>query len=73
MSESTRRIRALVKDEGLTCTQLGDMLGVTRAAASGKMRGVIGWGVKDIITLSEHFHVSTDYLLGRSDRERVNA
>ena len=37
-----------------------------------KLLGRIGWTTSDIVVLSEHFHVSTDYLLGfDTDHEEV--
>lgn len=64
---------ALVKSEGLTCAQLGLILGLSKTSANGKLLGRIGWTTSDIIALSKHFHVSTDYLLGCSDCEEVSA
>ncbi|AHJ15840.2 MULTISPECIES: helix-turn-helix domain-containing protein [Bifidobacterium] len=72
MNVVTQRISALVKDEGLTCAQLGSLLGLSKTSANGKLLGRIGWTTSDIVVLSEHFHVSTDYLLGfDADHEEV--
>lgn len=71
MDGVTQRIGALVKGEGLTCAQLGSLLGLSKTSANGKLLGRIGWTTSDIVVLSEHFHVSTDYLLGLNDREEV--
>ena len=71
MNGVTQRISALVKGEGLTCA-LGSLLGLSKTSANGKLLGRIGWTTSDIVVLSEHFHVSTDYLLGLdADREEV--
>ena len=72
MNGVTQRISALVKSEGLTCAQLGSLLGLSKTSANGKLLGRIGWTTSDIVVLSEHFHVSTDYLLGfDADHEEV--
>lgn len=72
MNGVTQRISALVKSEGLTCAQLGSLLGLSKTSANGKLLGRIGWTTSDIVVLSEHFRVSTDYLLGPdADHEEV--
>lgn len=72
MNGVTQRINALVKGEGLTCAQLGSLLGLSKTSANGKLLGRIGWTTSDIVVLSEHFRVSTDYLLGLdADHEEV--
>lgn len=73
MSEATRRIRRLIESEQLTCSEVGALLGLSKASASGKMCGNIGWTTNDLMILADHFHVSTDYLLGRTDSEEVRA
>jgi hypothetical protein len=62
-----------VESEQLTCSEVGTLLGLSKASASGKMVGRIGWTTNDLMILADHFHVSTDYLLGRTDREEVRA
>lgn len=43
-----------------------------KTSANGKLLGRIGWTTSDIVVLSEHFRVSTDYLLGLdADHEEV--
>ena len=71
MSEATRRIRQLIESEQLTCSEVGALLGLSRASANQKMLGRIGWTTNDLMILADHFHVSIDYLLGRTDREEV--
>ena len=72
MNVVTQRISALVKDEGLTCAQLGSLRGLSKTSANGTLLGRIGWTTSDIVVWSEHFHVSTDYLLGfDADHEEV--
>ena len=67
MNGVTQRISALVKSEGLT-----SLLGLSKTSANGKLLGRIGWTTSDIVVLSEHFRVSTDYLLGLdADHEEV--
>ena len=51
---------------------MNGVLGLSKTSANGKLLGRIGWTTSDIVVLSEHFRVSTDYLLGLdADHEEV--
>lgn len=70
MDLTTERICLLVEGEGLTCQEVGNLLGLSKTSANGKLNGNIGWTIKDIRRLACHFGVSTDYLFGISEQER---
>lgn len=53
----------------LTAADLGRMLGFSRATASRKLRGKIGWTVTDLLELSRLFGVTVEDLMPRRDGE----
>lgn len=67
MDVVSERVRQLVNARAMTNRQLGELLGLSTASANGKLNGHIAWTSRDILILSDHFGVSTDYLFGRSD------
>lgn len=71
MDVATERIGVLVREQSMTNRQLGDLLGLSVASANGKLNGHIAWTARDILILSEHFGVSTDFLFGKSGEKTV--
>ena len=62
------RVRQLRKEEHLSQQQLGEILGLTHKSISMIESGSRSTTIDKLVILAEYFHVSTDYLLGRSDR-----
>ena len=58
------RIRELRKRDNLTMKQLGEILGLAESTISQYETGKREPDLKTLLKISEHFHVSTDYLLG---------
>ena len=59
-------IAELRQDKGLTQKELGDILCVSSGAISNYENGVHLPDVDKVIALAHYFHVTTDYLLGRT-------
>lgn len=62
------RLRTLRREAGLTQKQLANKIGITQAAVSEFERGRHAPDVFTLECLADYFKVSTDYLLGRSDK-----
>lgn len=61
------RIKELRKEKKLTQTQLGNIINLNQTAIGKYERGELEPSIKTLISLSNYFEVSLDYLLGRSD------
>ena len=59
-------IAELRQDRGLTQKELGDILCVSSGTISNHENGVHLPDVDKVIALANYFHVTTDYLLGRT-------
>lgn len=59
-------IAELRQDRGLTQKELGDILCVSSGTISNYENGVHLLDVDKVIALANYFHVTTDYLLGRT-------
>lgn len=59
-------IAELRQDRGLTQRELGDILCVSSGTISNYENGVHLPDVDKVIALANYFHVTTDYLLGRT-------
>ena len=63
-------IAELRQDRGLTQKELGDILCVSSGTISNYENGVHLPDVDKVIALANYFHVTTDYLLGRTSLSR---
>ena len=63
----SQRICELRKKSGLSQKELGQAVGLSHKAISTIESGSRSTTFEKLILLAEYFHVSTDYLLGRSD------
>lgn len=61
------RLRALRKEEGITMKELGKIIGVSESAIGMYERGEREPDHAALNKIVDHFNVTTDYLLGRSD------
>ena len=61
------RVRQLRKEAGLNQSQLGEILDLSPQAISSIESGHRYTTAEKLVLLAEHFHVSTDYLLGITD------
>ncbi len=73
MSQDFNRIITLLrKERGITQKQAAQDLGVSQALLSHYEKGIRECGLDFVVRLADYYHVSCDYLLGRSpDRSGV--
>lgn len=62
-----RRLRDLREDSDLTQKQVADMLGIQQTVYSRYERGYQNIPLECLLFLADYYHVSTDYLLGRTN------
>lgn len=62
-----RRIRDLREDHDLTQRQVAEYLGMTQPQYFRYERGYRDIPTDILLALAEYYHVSVDYLLGRTD------
>ncbi|MDR2648738.1 MAG: helix-turn-helix domain-containing protein [Clostridiales bacterium] len=61
------RLRALRKATGLTQADLGRVLGGTQSFIKHLEMGDSFPNIDNFLAIAEYFHVTTDYLFGRTD------
>ena len=66
------RIRNLREDHDLKQTTLAEYLSITQRAYSRYETGERTVPVEVLAKLADYYHVSVDYLIGRTDRKKVN-
>lgn len=66
----TRRIRDLREDHDLIQEQVANILHTSQTMYARYERGANELPIRHLITLAGHYHVSTDYILGLSDRKK---
>ena len=64
-----RRVRELREDQGLTQTQIAKMLGMSQTGYSKYETGENDIPTAILIKLAQFYGVSTDYLLGVTDKK----
>ena len=64
------RLSELRREKGLSQAEIARLLGVSTTQAGDMERGKTGTTLERLVLLSEYFHVSTDYLLGREKGEK---
>lgn len=67
-----RRIRDLREDNDLTQAQMGKLLSCSQRVYSNYERGDIDIPTAILLKLADHYDVSVDYLLGRTDNPETN-
>ncbi|MCI5615976.1 MAG: helix-turn-helix domain-containing protein [Clostridia bacterium] len=67
-----RRIRDLREDHDLTQAQMGKLLSCSQRVYSNYERGDIDIPTAILLKLADHYDVSVDYLLGRTDNPETN-
>ena len=61
------RLRQLREERKISCRQLGKDIGLSASALSHYETGISTPSIESTLRIEEYFHVSTDYLLGRSE------
>ena len=67
-----RRLRDLREDRDLSQQRLAAVLHVSQSTYSRYESGVLDIPSQALIRLAKFYHVSVDYLLGRTDKPEVN-
>lgn len=65
-------IRSLRVDHGLTQKQIAEIINVKQNTYSQYEIGVLNYPIDVLIKLADYYHVSVDYLLGRTNNPEVN-
>lgn len=65
-------IRGLREDRDYRQRELAEVLNVSQNTYSQYENGVIELTAENLIKLADFYHVSTDYLLGRTENPRIN-
>ncbi|MFT3951284.1 MAG: helix-turn-helix transcriptional regulator [Oscillospiraceae bacterium] len=65
-----RRIRDLREDKDMTQTQIARILNCSQRVYSNYERGELDIPTEILIKLADFHQVSTDYLLGRTDKKQ---
>ena len=72
MASFSERIKELRRKHGMTQVALGKIIGVTRDSIYTYEKGINYPEVRNLIILADHFDVSIDYLVGRTDNPEIN-
>lgn len=67
----TKRLRDLREDHDLTQQQVADILGTSQTMYARYERAANEMPIRHLITLADFYHVSTDYILMRTDDPRM--
>lgn len=67
-----RRIRDMREDFDLTQADVAAILGIAQTVYSRYERGFQTIPLEHLIKLADHYHVSIDYLIGRTQEPRIN-
>ena len=63
-----KRIRDLREDHDKTQTEIAEVLGTSQTMYARYERGASELPIRHLIRLAEYYGVTTDYLLGRTER-----
>lgn len=66
------RIKDMREDNDLTQKQISEMLLCDQSLYSKYERGEREIPLKILVTLADHYKVSVDYLIGRTDNPKIN-
>lgn len=64
-----KRIRDLREDNDKTQQQIADLLGTSQTMYARYERGANELPIRHLITLADYYNVTTDYILGRTDKK----
>ena len=66
-----RRMRDLREDHDKTQEEMAQILGTSQTMYARYERGANELPIRHLITLADYYNVSTDYLLGRTDKSGI--
>ena len=67
-----KRIRELREDKDLAQKQISEILSCSQRIYSNYERGEVNIPIEIVIKLADFHGVSTDYILGRTDKQEIN-
>lgn len=62
-----QRLKAIMKEKGVTQQHLAEQLHMTRQAVSMYLKGQTLPAIDKLLTITDYFDVSADYLIGKTD------
>lgn len=65
-------IKRLREQHDISQKELADIIGITKQSLSVFEKGTSAPSLETLIKIANHFNVSTDYLLGRTDNPEIN-
>lgn len=68
----TKRIRDLREDNDKTQQEVADYLSTSQTMYARYERGANEMPIRHLIKLADFYGVSTDYILGRTDNQKMN-
>ena len=68
MIDYVKRIRDLREDHDKTQQEIADILGTSQTMYARYERGANELPLRHLIKLCDYYHVTADYILGRSDK-----
>lgn len=67
-----QRLRDLREDKDINQTQVAEMLYTSQTVYSRYERGALTIPVEHLLILADFYEVSTDYILGRTNKREMN-
>lgn len=67
-----KRIRDLREDHDLTQREMGEILSCSQRVYSNYERGDLDIPTQVLVKIADYYHVSVDYLLGRTSKKEMN-
>lgn len=68
----TKRIRDLREDNDKTQQEIAELLGTSQTMYARYERGANEMPIRHLVTLADFYNVSTDYILGRTNNQKIN-
>lgn len=65
-----QRLRDLREDHDMTQTQIAQILGIQQTVYSRYERGYQTIPIEYLLKLADHYGVTTDYMLGRTNKQK---
>lgn len=66
------RIKDLREDAGISQDEMARRLNISQATYSRYETGILDIPTKSLIDIADHYHVSVDYLLGRTKNPAIH-
>lgn len=67
-----KRIRDLREDSDKTQQEIAELLGTSQTMHARYERGANEMPIRHLVALADFYNVSTDYILGRTNNQKIN-